>query len=323
MLLSPSLHRKAARESLVAAHKPGRVILIHTGVVMLAMLLSVLIDHLLDQQIATTGGISGMGTRSVLMTAQSVLRILQMILLPFWQVGYTYYTLRIARTQKAGPRDLLEGFRRFFPILRLKLLIGGMLFLLVFACSYGATFLFMVTPWAAPMLAETEAMLLEGISYIELSERLMAQMQDSIALLMTLFGILFAAGGIALFFLYRQAELWLLDHPDKGAFAALRGSRQCMRGNKKGMLRVDLSFWWFYVLELLVLILSFGDVILEAFGMVMTTDTFVSYLIFFCLYLWAQLMLYCWKRNEVAVTYAHAYLALCPEEAAKEQTTAV
>ena len=105
-----------------------------------------------------------------------------------------------------------------------------------------------------------------------------------------------------------------MDHPQGGALAALRCSRQLMRGNWKAMFRVDLSFWWFYLLELFVTALGFGDVMLGLAGIEMTTDAFGSYLIFFSFYLCGQMALYWWKRNEVAVTYAHAYLTLCPQE---------
>ena len=46
------------------------------------------------------------------------------------------------------------------------------------------------------------------------------------------------------------------------------------------------------------------------------------FLLFFVLYLCAQLALYWWKRNEVAVTYAHAYLILCPKEETQETASA-
>lgn len=323
MLLSPSLHRKAAKDSLATAHKPGRVILIHTGVAMLISLICVLADHFLAQEISKASGLSGLSTRAFLSTVQTVLHMFQLVFLPFWQMGYLYYTLRIARGQAAGAGDLLEGFRRFLPIALLKLLLGMLLLALMFACSYAASFLFMMTPWATPIFTQMEALLLEGKDYVEVSEYMMTQMQEYMTPLLIIYGILFAIVGVIFFFFTRQAELWLLDHPNKGPFAALVGSIRCMRGNKMGMLRIDLSFWWFYALEILVCVLSFGNVILRSFGLNMSNDTFLTYLLFFCLYLWAQLMLYWWKRNEVAVTYAHAYLAICPEETTEKQPTTV
>lgn len=316
MLASPSQYRHAAKESLAAAEKPGRVILLHTGVTLLLTVLLTLADYLLELQIATTGGLSGVNARAILATMQSVFQLLPLVLLPFWQVGYTYYSLQVARGQDHGNWDLLGGFRRFGPVLRLKFLISGIVIALTFACSYLASYLFMLTPWSIPLLEEMEAFMATApeMTDMEFAEAFLAMVSDSMVPLMILFGICFLISGAFLFYRFRLAELWLLDHPGCGAIASLVQSHRHMRGAWKGMLKIDLSFWWFFLLEILVCALGMGDTILDAFGISMTTDAFVSYLIFLCLYLWAQLSLYWWKKNQVSVTYAHAYLALCPEE---------
>ena len=314
MLSEPSALRASAGASLKQSHSPGRVILLHTGAVLLVSLLLTVADFLLNQQISATGGLDGMGLRSVLTTIQSLLRLTQLIILPFWQIGYTYYTLNVARGQTAGLPDLLEGFRRWAPILRLKALMLGMGVLLAILSAHVTSFLFMLTPWAAPMMAKMEALLSDGnVTDEVLAENILAISQDVMIPVLVIFGICFLAGFLYLFFRFRMAELWLMAHPDGGALAALRNSSILMRGNSKAIFKIDLHFWWFYILELLVTALCYGDVFLNALGMEMTTDAFGHYLIFFCLYIWAQMSLYWWKRNEVCVTYAHAYLELCPD----------
>lgn len=317
MLLEPSAIRTAANGSLERAEKPGRVILIHTGTILLISLLLTAADFLLNRQISTTGGLSGMGMRSILTTIQSVLRLTQAVVLPFWQIGYTHYTLKVAQGQSAGLSDLTEGFRRFGPVLRLKALMAGIIAILVFASAYASSMIFMLTPWAAPMMQEMEELMATTVDEQALMDAIVAMAEDITVPVMIIFSLCFLAGSIFLFFRFRLAELWLMDHPQGGALAALRESRQLMRGNWKAMLRVDLSFWWFYLLEVLVTVLCYGDVVLGAMGVEMTTDAFGSYILFFVLYLCAQLALYWWKRNEVAVTYAHAYMQLCPKEAEK------
>ena len=319
MLLDPLQLRSRAQSSLARARKPEQVILIHTGVILLLSLLLTGVDYILDQQIGTTGGLSGMGTRSILVTIQSLLRLVQAVVLPFWQIGYTYYTLRVARGQAVGFPDLSEGFRRFGPVLRLKALMAGMAFLLMLISAYASSFLFMMTPWAVPILQKMESLSATAMDEQALLEAMAAMTQDAMVPIMIIFGLCFLAGAVFLFFRFRLAELWLMDHPEDGALKSLRASKDLMRGNWKGMFRIDLSFWWFYLLDLLVTVLCYGDLILDALGMEMTTDAFGSYLLFFCLYVWAQMALYWWKRNEVAVTYAHAYLSLLPEESAEEQ----
>lgn len=318
MLLTPSQHRKAAKDCLAAAQHPGRVILLHTGVVVLLSLLLTLADHLLDLQIATTGGLSGLADRAIFSTIQYLLRLLPLVLLPFWQIGYTYYTLRVARSMDAGTTHLLEGFHRFFPVLRLKLLTTMLFVGLAFACSYVSSFIFMATPWAVPVMAQMEQLMSQELSDAALMEAIMEMAQDVAVPILVIFSICFLIGSFFLFYRIRLAEFWLMDHPGKGALAALMSSRQLMHGAWKEMFKIDLGFWWFFLLELLVSALGMGDMILNYFGISMSTDAFVTYLIFFSLYLWAQLMLYWWKKNHISVTYAHAYLTLCPDEVPEE-----
>ena len=323
MILQPSQHRAAAKQRLSQAQKPGRAILLHTVVVLLFSLLVTAIDYYLDQQISNTGGLRGMESRAILQTIQLVLQILQMILLPFWQVGYTYYVLQVAHGRSAGGADLLQGFRRFGPVLRLKAIMALMTVILIVAASYASSFLFMMTPWGAPMMQELETMMASGIDDAALIAAF-AEMTETYALpIFVLFCLSFLAGGVFLFFRFRFAELWLMDHPDCKAREAMRGSRKALRGNWKALLRIDLGFWWFYLLELLITVLGFGDLILDAIGFEMTTDAFLHFLVFYLLYAWMHTMLYWWKRNHVSVTYAHAYLTRCAEVEAEEEQVAV
>ena len=191
--------------------------------------------------------------------------------------------------------------------------------LLIFASTYVSSMLFMLTPWAAPMMQRMEELMASPMDDQAFLEEIVAMAEDITVPVMVIFGICFLAGTVFLFFRFRLAELWLMDHPQGGALAALRESHDLMRGNWKAMLRIDLSFWWFYLLEVLVTVLCYGDVVLGTMGVEMTTDAFGSYILFYVLYLCAQLALYWWKRNEVAVTYAHAYLTLCPEPVENEK----
>ena len=321
MLSEPSVLHTSAGASLQQAKNPGRVILIHTGAMLLLSLLLTIADYLLNQQISATGGLSGMGLRSILTTIRSVLRLTQFIALPFWQMGYTYYTLNIARGQNAKLPDLLEGFRRWSPVLRLKALMLGMGILLAFLSAQATSILFMFTPWADPMMAKVETLMANGnVTEEMLAESILSMSQEVTIPILVIFGLCFLAGFLYLFFRFRLAELWLMAHPEGSAFAALRNSSMLMRGNCKAVFKIDLHFWWFYLLELLVTVLFYGDTILHSFGIQMTADAFGSYMAFFVLYIWAQMSLYWWKRNEVAVTYAHAYLELCPQEEPAAET---
>ena len=318
MLLAPSVYRTAAKESLSKAQKPSRVILIHTGAILLLSLLLAAFDYLLDQQISNTGGLSGLGMRSVLTTIQSVLRLAEIFALIFWQMGYTYYALQIARGKDAGIPSLFEGFRRFGPVLRLRLFTALLVTLAIFVSSYVASALFMFSPLSNAMMAELEPLIQPNMDEAAIMEVMLPLLEANAVPILILFGLCFLGCGLFLFCRYRLAEMWLLDHPDCGALAALRTSRKLMKGNAKAMLRIDLSYWWFYLLTLLVTALGLGDTILDSLGVELTMDAFTHYLVFFSLYAWSHMALYWWKQNQVSVTYAHAYLALCPQEETQE-----
>ena len=319
MFLNFAQLRERADQSLERAHKPSHVILLHTGIVLLVSLIVTALDYVLDQQISTTGGLSGMGTRSILTTIQSVFLLAQLILVPFWQSGYTYYALQVARGESNGFSDLPEGFRRFAPLLRLNILMVLMGGALMFVCAYASSFIFMMTPWAAPMMEKIELMSYGAMSEEAMLEATTMMIQDAFVPIMLIFLACFLVGFFLLFFRFRFAEMWLLDHPNGRAREALRNSKNCMKYRWMLMLRIDFRFWWFYLLEILVTALGYGDLILDAFGIEMTTNAFGTYMLFASLYVWAQMALYWWRRNQVSVTYAHAYLELCPEEVKEEE----
>lgn len=316
--MDPLQLHNASRDTLEQTPNHRRVVLIHTGAVLLVSLLLSVVDHLLNRQIGTTGGLSGLDTRSLLTTIQSLLRLTQMVALPFWQIGYTYYTLRVARHQESGLADLLQGFRRFGPVLRLQLLTCGILMVVAVGCGYLSGFLFALLPGSSALMESILSLTESNLSEEALMETLSNTYMDALIPFMIIYAVLLVAGMVFVLFRYRMANLWLMDHPDGRALAALVGGRKILRGNWKAIFRVDLHFWWFYLLEVLVTVLCYGDVLLAIMGVEMTMDAFGNYLLVFCIYLCAQLALYGWKGNEISVTYAHAYLSLLPEEAKKE-----
>lgn len=320
MPLDFSRLRAAGNDSLKKAPNATKVILLHTGVVLLVSLLLSMADFLLNREINAIEGLHGMNMRAVLLTVQTILRLTQTILLPFWQIGYTYFTLRVAREETAGFSDLFEGFRRFFPVLRLKILMAFLAVGLVFISGYVGSFLFMMTPWATPLVEQLEVLAASSMDEAALTEAIIS-LPNEVMLPLTVFSILcFLALAAFVFFRLRMAELWLIDHPDGDARTALRSSRTMLKGNCLNLLKVDLGFWWFYLLEALITAICYGDAILAAMGIEMTMDAFGTYFLSFGLYLLLQLALYWWKRNELSVTYAHAYLELSPKENLDEES---
>lgn len=304
----------AAEKSLAnASYNPKQLILLHTGAVLLLTLLLSVLDYLMEHFIGTTGGLGGIGLRSMLSTAQSVLRLLQTIALPFWQMGYVYLTLRLSREESVCSSDLLYGFRNFGNVLRLELLRALLYVGITVLCSYMASFLFFLTPWAAGVV-EIMLPLMQDTSVLDdpaaLQSAMMPAMEAAAVPLFIIFAIVFAALFFPIFYRFRMASFALLDAPDKGALAALRASRRMTRKNCIAIFRIDLHFWWFYLLEVAASAVCYGDLILGWLGIPLPFNATAAYFLFLMLYLICQLGLYVWRKNLVSVTYAHAYNVL-------------
>ena len=317
----PAFHelREASRHSLQAASNPKRIIFLHTGITVSVLLVLMLGNFLLEQSIANTGGLGGLATRSLLETIQAVLMLAQSILLPFWQMGYLFYTLKVAQGDDAGTSELPEGFRRFGPILRLKIMMVLIVVLVAMVSSYIANFIFMLSPWSTPMLEALEPILSGTLDPTTMDPDAIMALYASIPMSSVVPGaIIFLICLVALlvpvYYRYRMADLWLMDHPGQGALAALRNSRKMMRGNCMDVFRIDLHFWWFFALDLLISLIPSAYLALPLLGITLPFAESVVNLLLYAIYLASFLGLCCWRQNEVSVTYAHLYKALKPSE---------
>lgn len=305
--------KNAARESLNnTAGTAGKLVAIHTAAMLLLSLIVMIADLLLEQQIENTSGLSGMGLRSVLTTAQVVLQYAQLIVMPFWQIGWLFTAMKIARGERTGVADLTEGFCKFLPVLRLTILKGLIMIAAVFVATYAGSFAVMLSPLSGP----TISLMLSDVSEMEM----LAQMEKMLTVVMIVGGILSLIVVIPFAYRLRMAEYALLDDPKPGARAALRTSWQMMKGNMWKMMGLDLQFWWFYLLEGAISVLGMADILLPLAGITLPWSETVSYFATFLLAAVAQVLLHYFLKPGVDVTYAHAYLSLIPpaEEEAEQ-----
>ncbi len=306
------LHSLARQRLAANTVNPRKLIAIHTGVVLLLTLLLSVMQYLLEQQIGSTGGIGGMGTRAMLSTAQYVLQITQLVLIPVWEMGIAYTALKIAWGEEANLADLPEGFRRIFPVLRLHFIRTALFVGVGFISMYLGSSLFFATPFAAPILQQL-APHLTGDALQDpaaLQELLTPILEENTLPLMIFMLLVFAALSLPLIYRYRLASFYLLDETDKGALYALRSSRKLMRFLCFDFFKLDLKFWLFYVLDLLITAVGYGDLILDLLGITLPVNADFAYFAFLIIYAVLQFALYSWKRGEVEVTYATAYCSL-------------
>lgn len=282
-----------------------KMILVHTGVsVGLALLLS-LLDHFLDTQIESTGGLGGVGTRAILETVQTVLFVAQVVALLFWQIGYVYIGLRVSRGQSVEMGDLLQGFRKFGPVLRLRILTSMLMTGMAVLCAYVASIALSLTPFSDPLMEAMESGTEEALSAA--MEQMMLPMSCAVGVFLLIIFVPF-------WYRLRMADYVLMDHDGVGAFRAVGVSKGIMRHNRLALLKLDLHYWWFYLGELLGLVVAYGDLILPQLGLNLPWTSTVSYYIFLVLSQLLQLVLYWWKGNNVRVAYANFYNVLMSQE---------
>ena len=308
------LRREADLRLATAPYSPRQLVLIHTAISLGASLLVGLLNLLFFQMIANTGGLSGLGTRSLLQTAQATLELAVTILLPFWNVGLVRASLCWARGETAEFPSLLEGFRRFRSVLGVKLLMGAIFLAICMAVSYIGTMLFMFTPFAGGLMEALDPIVQEAGSLdpeVLLADETIAQIGSAAIPLMIFLGILFAALAIPAWYRMRFADFAVMDG-NRSMFSLL----QSFRITKKRALevfRIDLRFWWFYVLQALCVALCYGDTILNSLGIQPPISAEVCYVLFYAVGLIAQGILLWYYQAQVSATYALAYEQLAAD----------
>ena len=306
--------RAEADRALAAAPQQKNLALISFGITAGISLLASLLSFLLDSGIAQTGGLSGMGMRSLLATGQSLLSLAVSLLLPFWRAGYAAAMLRIGKEENPDASALLTGFRHFFPLLRLQILTWLLVFAALFACSQVSSILFMFTPMAESFYLQMAPLMESAADLTALDAAAQQQLLSMSLPLFCIMAVLALAVLIPGSYFLRFSTLRLLDAPEQGARAALLTGFRLMRGNCLRLLRMDLHFWWFYLAQGLLVALSFGDYLLPALGIALPISEAAVFFLFYGASLLGEFALFVFCRNRVEVSYARFYLDLLPKE---------
>lgn len=301
--------RQKAADRLSAAPNQGKLVLLYVCVSAGLSLAAGLVSMLLESQIAGTGGLGGLQTRSILSTAQTMLNILLLIFIPFWNLGYASVALKLGRGKDATGSDLLNGFRRFGPVLRLLLLRLVVYFAVGFVAVQVASFVFAMTPWSEAFYQQMESSGMLSAT-AELDEAAMEALIPTMIPYWIIAGALYVLALIPVTYRLRLAEYRLMDESTNGALMALLQSNRMMKGNCVAFFKLDLQFWWYYLAGLLVTLLCYGDVLLPLAGISLPFSAEVGFILFYVVSQAAQILLYWRCRNQVECTYICAYDAL-------------
>ena len=315
-LHTKTLHTQAKDLLRQQGDSPRKLVLFHTLLALGIPLLVALINFLLEGQNAKTGGLDGIAARSTLQTIQSTLESGVMILLPFWEVGLLYAALSWRKGQAAGKAHLTEGLRRFVNVFALRFWSGVLYVIIGFTALNLSMFIFSATPWV-----ESVADLLNPGGQATTPEQLqqmmtpalMNQLMVKMIPLFVILVIIYAAVCIPLSYRLRFADYILLE--GEGGRQAMLQSFRLTRGRCKEIFKLDLHFWWFYVLQLLAVGLCYGDSILALLGVTLPLSSTLSYFLFYTAGLILQGVLFWRYQAERLTAYCLAYDDLQPQPA--------
>ena len=277
------------------------------GLSLVISLISIAINH----GIAGTGGLSGIQTRNILQTIQSMLNLLYSIAQPFWIVGLCYVYMQTVRKQTPQTQSLLRGFHRFGPVLRLNLLKFALLFMVTFPCAFFSSYVGMMLSPKMYQLFEPIAMEMQTNPNADIYA-MMAQIPIGELLrvcwpMLIIFAVLYL--GVTIFFAYRFqfADYLILDDPKLGAIQTLKNSFRMTKGIFGDLVMLDLSFLWYHGLQALVTLFAFADLLLRFSGISLPISQDVAAIISYCIYAAMVLAMDYTLRPRVEATYALVY----------------
>ena len=305
-------------EALAAQNQPGakRLVFIYSGALALLTLGANGLYLLLDNQIGGTGGLDGMGLRSVLQTVQEILNYVNMFFGPFWAAGFLWAMMSMVRGRAPQTGDLMAGFRRFGRVLGYLAFQFLIVVALMVAAVNAASVIFAFSPLGAdfaelvaPVLDDPNLIAANGtVNLAMIPTEAMAQAMIPM-LVLTL--VIFLPLYTWLSYGFRLALYLVMDDAAGGVQAHFQSMR-LMRGYKWQMLKLDLGFWWYYALMALTAVVGYLDTILALMNIAVPVNATVLYFVTMGAYCLLQMALALWKKCPVDAAYAQAFEAIAP-----------
>ncbi len=249
--LSPKTLKNEARLSLASGngnHK--QIAMLYAAIVLGVSFFSALTYFITDLLILNTaGGLAGLGTTGALKSIASLIETVASVAATFLAMSLTHCAIGFARQDPMETKSLKEGFYRWGVFLRLVLLQGLMYFLFFYLATMLATTLYMLLPGVDATMMQVEPVIMEFQATGVITE---AQALGFLPLLWPLVLILLAVSlvfMVPLFYSYRMSFYRIMDNNPPGARRAIAQSRVMMKGRRFKLFRLDLSFWWYYLLQ--------------------------------------------------------------------------
>lgn len=275
-------------------------VLIYVLVWLGAQLLSLLGGQLLITQADKMTGLSAAGVRSILMSAQQVLNILVSVLTPLWTAGYWLSCLDAARGKSPEPKRLTYGLSHAGKYIFSALLVALRILLFSYlAAIIMSLFMSFLVP-ASLMGADPNAILSGDGAALD------AAVQGLMPLVYAMLAVVLVIAAVMLF-RYRLLYFVAADYTSMPSGHILRVSSELMRGLWGQFIKLDLSFWWYWLLYGLVQCLSSAGLVMLLLDIPFPIREDLFLLLLDGAYLLAFALFHLLFANRVRVTYAAAY----------------
>ena len=309
--------KNRSEERLSQSASQQKIVMIYAALTLGLMLLVTVTNYVLGLQMDNFGGLSNLGKRTMLSSVQSMLPVVQSLVIMCLDLGYLAAMLRIARGMYTSPQTLRLGFDRFWLLLRCGIFKGLIMTGVTFVSMYLGIMIFVLTPFSkaaveiiAPIISQVSLLnteiVIDDVTYGLLMEAMLPAFG--------ICGVLLLILGGPMYYNFRMVNYIIIEKPAIGAMMALRESKKMMKGHRLQLLKLDLSFWWYYLATGVAMVICYGDILLPMLGLELPVPEVVSFFGFYVLYLAASFGVHYFLRNRVEVCYGLVYDAVKPEE---------
>ena len=285
-----------------------KLVFLHGAVSAGAMVLVMLLSYLVSLMDQNSGGLAGMQNGAILNTTQSILSLTVSCVLPFWGVGILFTSLLVVRGQMVNFSMLTQGFRRVGPLLRYGILLVAILMGVAIGCSYVASIYMIVVP-----IPEAVAVALKPYASEELidpnvlMESLPPEFWRYMAPAFGLIAVAMIAVMIPILCRFSMAQYVILDGEGVGARMSMGISSAMTKGYRWDIFKLELSFWWYYLLQFLLAALVELPELLVVMGVTLPISPDVLGLITYLVYSGLSLVLLYFAGAYVGTTNACAF----------------
>lgn len=297
-----------------------RLVTLHSAISMGVLFFVMLVNFIIGRLDANTGGLNSLGNGALLNTAQSFFSSVTSFLLPFWQVGIMFTSLQVARRKRADFSMLTQGFHRLGVLLRYGILILGIFFAVVMVIAYASVAYVLLVPPSESLMAVMEGLpILDTQNPEDILFQLPAEFWEYMLIPMLLVSVIAMAITLPLSYRLRMCQYAILDGEQVRARMSMGISSRLTKGYKWDLFKLDVSFWWYHVLQLPVSIIVYIPEVFVKLGISLPMPNDVFNLVCYGVYCGLSVLLAYYAGAYWETTNALAYEELC----ARQQTIAV